>query len=82
MDSFPKVMYQPPAAVYDINCSPSSKVRGGNGKVLREINNRRVVVRHEGRIQDDLAEQSIHISKPAEKSNYVGYSQPARKPFK
>ncbi|XP_015124586.1 uncharacterized protein LOC107046476 [Diachasma alloeum] len=82
MDSFPKVVYQPSAAVHDINCSPSSKLRGGRGKVLREMNDRRVIVRHEARIQDNVAEQSIHISKPAEKSNYAVYSQAAKKPFK
>ncbi|XP_063991880.1 uncharacterized protein LOC135170213 isoform X2 [Diachasmimorpha longicaudata] len=80
--SFPKVVYQPPAGVYDINCSPPAKLRGDRGKVLREINDRRVIIRHNGRLQSNVAEQSIHISKLAEKSNYVGYCQSAKKSFK
>ncbi|XP_011309932.1 uncharacterized protein [Fopius arisanus] len=81
LDSFPKVIYQPSTIVHDIDCSPSPKLRGGQ-KVLREINDRRVVIRHEGRIQNSQSDQSIHISKPAQKSNYVGHSQTAKKPFK
>ncbi|KAF7987533.1 hypothetical protein HCN44_003295 [Aphidius gifuensis] len=76
----PQTNYKMPDEIHEIIGSPS-KIRGARSRLLQEVNERKIVTRHEGRVatsfidslDDDMADMSIHVTNHANKTNYTGY---------